>query len=388
MEESGDQRPEGPDQPEILDTGPRSRVGLVVIAVACCLLLIGVVGWRVTTGRSAPSDLPSGRDSSAAVGPTPGARKVSTARLGWLGATTDYDVFLRTDQDVYRYHPRTDTVVRTPVPELASGGPLSFIPLTGSVLIAPMDLVPGYLVSDVGAVRRYGNGGQTLPGPGAGQIWSEQSHEGAVSMRLAQLGHSRARQPGDSNGTVLKLPRGRSDRSVAADGQGYLVVTNEDGSYDGAHVLRPGHQQRLIGGRLVAAGPSRLLVTRKGCKSACTVRVLGPDYVPVDNQPRQGLTVDPDEAKGVVAADRMTAAVSPNPDEPIVLFDLHTGEQIHTDIKVAVDQGLALSPDGRWLFAVGHDLRVHVVDTGTGRSRTLPGGISDIRQLAVRPRGS
>lgn len=84
-----------------------------------------------------------------------------------------------------------------------------------------------------------------IPGPDLDHVWVRHDRRHLV---LANV-------DGSPTSTTLRLPEGIVG-NPQPDGHGYVLVQSHQQAYD----LRPAHSTRLATGRLIAAGPGRLLI--------------------------------------------------------------------------------------------------------------------------------
>lgn len=97
---------------------------------------------------------------------------------------------------VIRYDGESGALTTTPLPDLASNGPLSFIATGGAAIIRPLDRVPGYTISrGDGAVAAGGALGTALrlfPPADDGTFWAAATSEDALWLEhLAPDGRDR-----------------------------------------------------------------------------------------------------------------------------------------------------------------------------------------------------
>ncbi|QDP96388.1 hypothetical protein FOE78_11175 [Microlunatus elymi] len=389
-----DEPPPSPEDVDVLDSGqggPRRPSLVGAIVAACCLIVVAVAVVRAYGDRdpaSAPPNSPSPSAPSEPAVPRPTVVPsfedvlTRTVELSWLGAGTDYSVFVRTgaalsdgDSGVYQLDPRHDRVVSHRVPALASTGPLSFVPVSGGVLVRPIDQVPGYFVPDDAPVMGTGNvGGIVLPGPDDRHVWIPTANGSHLDLVGAVDHHS--------TGTTITVPSGMYPMQLTPDGHGYLLGPRDDGLYD----LRPQGAVRVADGALIAVGPTRVLAANCSDQEDCAPVLLNSNFTPVAPQPplrSQGSV----SSNGVISPDGKVAALLGAQGGPIVLVDLATGGLRYLKVQVAgyMSAQVAFSPDSKWLFVVGADHRAYAAEVATRQVRPLLPGVRGVAQLTVRP---
>ncbi len=354
-------------------------VGLGVVTAAAAL-----IGATMSTGPSRrptfapPTALTSPATSApdGAVAATVQKLPVKVERFGAavLGARTGEDVFARGPGFVARIELARGVVTRTLVPGLATSGPVSFLPLSGGVLVRPLDRVLGYEVPDRRAARvPHGEltlAGPAWPAPAAGTVWVD------VGERIALVGPR-----GRRLGRALAVPPGASALAGWADGRGYLLFETASGWFD----VRPAGAVQVTAGNLVAVGPSRYLISecRAGiCSEVLVDRATG-------RRARLGPALDLVGIPGVISADGSAAARIDPRTSCLVLTDLPTGRDHTLPLRPAADsQSLAWDPDGPWLVVADGSGRLEAVNSrtlGVVDLTRLAGG--PVTQVAVRPAG-
>lgn len=131
-------------------------IGVVLAAVVAVLVILD------RAGSSPASNAPSSRPPASTLGQPvsahggAGAGSPNSARspqvlhadLSWLHASSGWELFARGEEVVVRIQVKQGRVTRTPVPSLASSGPVSFIVGKHKAVVHPTDNVPDYVVPD------------------------------------------------------------------------------------------------------------------------------------------------------------------------------------------------------------------------------------------------
>jgi hypothetical protein len=266
-------------------------------------------------------------------------------------------------------------LTRTTVPALLSTGPVSFLVQPRTVIIRPLDLVPGYLVPDGRPADRLSGvlslGGPAIPGPKPGQVWVQTDTGKHAAMTLVG-------SDGGATGVTIPIPSGSY---VTSDGAGYPLFTGPDGAYD----AQPDGLHRITTGTVLALGPTRWLTVECDDQDRCENVVI--DRGSGKRRILRGPVLHLTPHAGVISPDGSTAAVAGQ--ATLHLLDLKRG----TDhwLAVPIDQGAAFdnetvawSPESRWLFVAGLKGKLLVVDTHTHRVHHLGLALPPITQVAVR----
>lgn len=371
-----------------MDTGPRG--GRLPLVVAVCVVIVLSWPWALAVNSGirpfAETDSQDQSNPSLTRRPSANPRLDFDLNLSWLHAPTHYDLFVHSGSAVYRLDARTGRTIRVWIPQIGNdpftANPGILLPLKSGALIRMAGTTTVYAVPDRGPVRTFRAPGDELaPGPDPDHVWVRQDHR---HMALISL-------DGTPTTTVLQLPKATVG-DPQPDGHGYLIAQSRTAVYD----IRPRGATRLATGRLVATGPSRLLVA--DCKQTCRATVLGPELTVVKT-----LQVNAKELLGsgfgVTSPDgRYAALAAPNnpSNNPITLLDLTTGSSrrlfatVSWQILVPGSGQLAFSPDGRWLFAIDQDANLEALDTSCTAadmcvsSHTLP-PLGAAQQVAIRP---
>lgn len=365
---------------------PRRRLSwlvlllVLVVAVEVLIVLVNHEHDRSAVVRPGPRP-PSAVAAPATTRANPPPTATTLIDMGrpLLAETTGWELFARGPGVVVRIAPATGRVTETPVPALATDGPVSFVVSGDAALVRPLDAVPGYVVPDGAPARRlgvaFGRRGPMLPGPGPGQVWTLAPGEHPTALRLTSVSDG-------TTGAEIPVPFGTSLASIHPDGSGNVLFTGFSGVYD----ARPGRIVRIASTELLAVGPTGWVATGCDVPGPCTTllvdRATGvrrPLALPVDAAVPLG-AVSPDGSRAALCTVGATGT-------HLTLLDLVSGRQRALDVTVdtAGDQRVAWSPDGRWLFAVTADGRLAVVDAGTGRVGDLGVQLPGLAQLAVRP---
>lgn len=321
-------------------------------------------------------------ETSAAV-PQPSRPAVSIIQLGHplLNTTVDWELIGRGSGVLVRIQPAAGRIIRTVIPDLRSGGPVSLLPGPDQVFIRPLDNVPAYLVPDGQPARELAplnQGGPAFPGPKPGQMWIRPADDHQPVMALATMDGRRLAD-------FVPVPAGSSAFEAIADGAGYLLFQGIGGLYQ----ARPGGIRRISTGVLLAAGPTGWLVNECDARYRCqTVLVDRADGR------RRTMAERPvgRDSRGVVSPDGSTVAVlasRPEGTVEVALLDVARGSWRRV-LNLAVTQqtfegALAFSPDSRRLFAVRADGAIAMINPRTAAARPLGAALPPLTQLVVRP---
>ncbi len=281
---------------------------------------------------------------------------------------------------VVQVQPARGRVTQTLVPALASTGPFSFVVGPGQVIIRPWDVVPGYLVADGQPARSLpsvlGEGGETLPGPRAGEVWVQKSTRSFVLARL----------DGRKSGVSIRLPPG-GWWLASPNGRGAVLLSGVGEIYD----VWPGGS-RHFGGMLVAVGPTRWLTEDCYRPHRCADVVTDPATGTQQELPGPAVASVSPASPGVIAPDGATAAifrVTPGGRVTLHLLSLATGTDrliaVQLNQKAGGAETLAWSPDSRWLFVITAHGRLAAVNPRTLRAEGLGVRLPWLSQIAIRP---
>jgi hypothetical protein len=359
------------------------------------LLAVAVVGAVALRSRGdRPSAAASPSPASPSPAPTASASPLNSTdnspggtQVGHplLGVTANWELFARNDTQVVRVELAAGRVTWTPVPGLASGGPVSFLALPDSVLVRPLDFVPGYRIKDGQPAALLGGalnlGGPVLPGPRPGTVWVALEADSRISrLQLVDA-------DGASVGKSVTLP-GNADPYPYPDGSGNILAMGVGGVYS----LGPGGAQRVSTGRLVATGPTRWVTQDCDDQARCSLVVIDKSSGSKRSLPNAPIPVS--YTIGVISPDGRTAAFvnhlgDGSAPSIVLMLDLNTGQQLPFSLTVdpQYDESgiLAWSPDSRWLFCIDQSGVVHAVDPATGQDHDLGVTLPRVKQLTIRP---
>ncbi len=304
-----------------------------------------------------------------------------------LPGAGNWVLYGRGDAEVVRLDLGSGPMTRTPVPQLATDGPVSFLATRTGVLVRPVQAEPGYQVPDgqpAGPLpAALGEGGLILPGPEPDQVWitSTSRYSTNDEMLLASLRAGWVRvQSG--------LPPDRS-WPVRPDGAGSYFFDSTGGSY-----LRvPGGYRRITTGTVLAATAQSWLTAECDHRLRChhllldrrsgarrEVRLV-PSFAAVVTL----VSVSPDSRYAAVAYRLGTQAPA------LHVINLRNG----VDHEVAAQLGPGLSessvvwsPNGNYLAAVGNRGEMVVVRSATAENVELNADLPPVVQLATKPRRS
>jgi hypothetical protein len=348
-------------------------------------------------GRETSS--PLGRETSSPLGPaTPGPAQAASgapAPAGTVGAITvgnlnqpllaglppTWNLFARGPGVVVRFELAGGRTTTTIVPELQSSGPVAFVAGADRAIVRPLDSVPGFAVTDSGAIApltgALADGGDAAAGPDSKHLWIQNLSGTQSSMELVDLA-------GNSDGPTVMIPV--QGGSPTSDDAGGLVFTSIDGMY----AARPGSTERVTTGPLVAVGATRWLAEECDDHLVCTLTVI-------DRSTGTRRTLTPSAATqfqlfgGQISPDGRTAAlvgIDSSGTGAVHLLDLNTGQDTATQVSIDQDEAddeatFAWSPDSRWLFSIDGG-GVSVINRSTAQRQVLLPGLDQLTQLAFR----
>jgi len=376
---------------EVVELTPRQRrVPGWLLVVAVLVVLGGLArleqGKNPSTATPAPPSSPSRSaiqfgSTSPPVEPSPSPVRPVVVNLGrqLLGVTAGWELYVRRADEVVRIQLALGRVTRTPVPTLASGSAVTFVAVSGGVVVRPWDNVPGYFVRDGEPARPVdAASGQVFPGPVPDELWAMD----ADGRALSSIGLD-----GGLTGRSIRLPAADQWWPVAADGAGSVIVRGIGGDY----VARPDGLHRISTGNVVAVGRTGWLAVECDARARCAT-------VAIDRRTgaRRHLGVAPvgSRSDGLIAPDGSFAVVYAfnRSSVAIHLVDLASGADHRLDVALSPDVPvagtLAWSPDSRWLFAISGG-QVVAIDLRTRAVRSLEVlvQIGEADQLAVWPGG-
>jgi hypothetical protein len=298
-----------------------------------------------------------------------------------LAVASDWELFGDGASGLVRVELKRGVITTTALPLLDGGGPLSLVVGPSSVVVRPYDDEPGYLVPDgkpASTIDSPSGNGAAVPGPDLNHYWTTDAN--GTSMTLVAF-------DGDRTKTTVAIPYGVE---AISDGAGYLMFTGTSGVYD----LRPTGSQRITTGTVLAAGPTRWLISECDGQYRCST------YVIDRSNGSRRVIAEPGAAaffagNGVISPDGNTAAVleSPSGAAPTIhLVDLRTGKDRDTnasvDISLGFGQGTFVwSPDDQWLFVAGSGQRLQAIEVAANRVIDL-GVQAHVTQVALRTSGS
>ena len=381
-------------QREWLDIGPPAnrhprlmprRRRLAGLAAA---LMAVVVAGAVETSRDDYADQ-AGRYTappSTAPQPTRAPLEPPVVMPGpTLPGAGSWEVYGRGEAEVVRLELGSGRITRTPVPQLATSGPVTFLATRTGVLARPVRAVPGYQVPDGEPARRLphelGEGGLILPGPERDQVWitSTSRYSSRSEMLLASL----------SSGWVriqASLPA-YTYGSVHPDGAGSYYV----GSTGGAYLRVPGGYRRISMGTVLAASRQSWLTAecdqRLRCRHLLVDRRSGTRrevrLLPSFDAVLTLVSLSPDSRYAAVAYRMGTQSPA------LHLIDLRNGADREVAARfdsVLAEESLVWSPTGDHLAAIGREGRLVVIAPATAEIVSLDADVPPISQLAAKPR--
>jgi len=302
-----------------------------------------------------------------------------------LGVTAGWELFARGPDALVAIALAKGKVTRTEVPALESGNPgVSFVLGPHEVVIRSYDFVPGYVIRDGAPAQRLtgtmASGGQLIPGSVPGEAWQQASGSSTSPLVLVTLA-------GRKVGPTITL---RGSESLAptmtADGRGDLLVLSNLGQWYDAG---PGWFHR-VHGDVIATGPNHWLMLScphgQPCRNVVVDTANGTQQTVPGIPLRSATYIWP--PNGVISPNGTMAAIMDSGAPPAVhLINLSSGADTRLALPVIqqpVDESMAWSPDGRWLF-VTQDGKLIAVNDQTGRITNLGVTLPYVTQVAVRP---
>jgi hypothetical protein len=314
--------------------------------------------------------------------PRPGPVTVIQVGHRLLDTPAGWELYGLGSDSLVRIQPALGRITITRFPALRSGGPITLVAGQDWALIRPLDNVPGYLVR---AGRRastltgaLGRGGEVLPGPAPGQVWTGAGTVTAGRMLARWLSGRPTGQTG---------PRPHMTLPVAS-GDGYYLLQRVP--YGVAEAGPHGLTDLRISS-VLAAGPGRVLGVDCSGRRGCQVVVI--DIADGRRRVLAGLHYDAIQASGAIAPDGEVAAVVQTQAGAagLELVNLRSGAERTVLAPFGQDglnpQALAWSPDSDWLFAALSDGRLVVINAASGRLTLLGVQLPPVYELAVWPAG-
>jgi hypothetical protein len=354
-----------------------------VLAVA--LVAAVLVHHQSSPGAAAVHPTPS--SMPAAPAPTPTSTGTATPDPvvtqyfdhPFLGLYTNWELYALGPTNVVRIEFARARLTRTEFPDLQSSGPVSFSVDAAGAVVRPLDRVRGYRVPDAEPARplekALADGGPALPGPDGRSFWVPSGGTGDEMMLVDDTG--------TALGPTIKIPYSMYS-TPQPDGAGYLILTDETGSYD----ARPGGLRRITEGGLIAIGAKQWLVSECDDAHRCS-RVL------INRQTGARTVVDhrapvPAPLLGAISPDGHYAAVvdfDQRAHYNVHLLDLTTGRDRSLPVQMdsnAEGSALVWSPDSRWLFAAGEAGELFPIHPDTGAVELLHVPVPPVKQLVIR----
>jgi hypothetical protein len=368
--------------------------GLGVAVVVAALLLTRTQHGSTKQQASRPSQSVAPTPSTSSR-PTPRApssyptsrpipSRVTVSKLGHqlFDVPPDWELFGQGPGVVVRIQLALGRVTKTPVPDLRSSGPVSFVVGADRALIDPLDEVPGYVVADGKKATELpaaiGQAGSLLPGPDSHHFWKQSGD--SVHPVLSLIGLD-----GSPSGVKIAVP---PTAAVGfSDGAGGMVMYGIGGMYD----LGPDGAHRITSGTLLAVGPTRWLTAECDDRYHCTTVVIDRSSdaretleTPVGNYQQDVGRISPDGGtSAMLVSDAASGSAS------IHLLNLSTGADRSTGLTIGSDLSFGggtfvWSPDGRWLFVTDGSGDLAAVDRSSGKITDLGVQVGEIDQLAFR----
>lgn len=310
------------------------------------------------------------------------------------------------------YRPSAKQLVETPVPELYTENPLSVVFTGDAVIIHPVDSTVGSLVRDGRAAEPLPEMLQSnliLPGPDPEHLWvalsppqqSELNANSDVSLgsaaqpaqSIAAVGIFLVTPDGEPAGGQMDIPDagGKSlSEVIHPDGAGYALLDGIDGTYQ----LDPGGLSLITHGRVLATGPTTMLVDDCDEQGRCAATVI--DRKSGERRTLTGFTPTAGYAAlGSTSPDGHWAAVIDQQHRSASLIDLQgSGQEMplysggalgDQPFRSGLQSTLAFSPDSQFLV-IARPGRVELVNTRLHAVvGTLP--VPKLEAIAIRPAG-
>jgi hypothetical protein len=365
---------------------PRALLGCLVLATVA-VVVVRAAGHQ------------AGRAASA---PPPPPLRVTMAGHPLLGVTAGWELFARGPDDLVRIELAQGRITQTYVPSLQSASPaVAFVIGPHEAVIRPSDLVPGYVVPDDGQAQPLtgllANGGPLVPGPAGSQAaWVTSGTLTSPALSLMTL-------TGHRSGPVIRFQPGgpQVPATAVSDGRGDVLVT--DGN-SGVYDTGPGWD-RPVPGMVVAVGAHDWLVDVCDAQYLhCRSEVIDVATGSVRALPGPAVNGAPYyfswPPTGVISPGGSMAAIAGNGrggQLTVYLVDLINGATRDLNLPLGapgngfqsgvatIEQSMAWSPDGRWLFVAASNGRLVAVSARTGRAATLGVRLPAVDQVAIRP---
>jgi hypothetical protein len=297
----------------------------------------------------------------------------------------NWEVYGRSGTEVVRLQFGPGRMTRTPVPQLDTTGPVTFLATRTAVLARPVRPVRGYQVRD-GATAQplppaLGRGGLILPGPEPDQVWitSTSRYSTRAEMLLASLSSGWVR-------VQAGLPA-RTYGAVRPDGAGSYYV----GATGGTYVRVPGGYRRVSAGTVLAAVRGSWLTAecdhRLRCRHLLVDRRSGARrevrLLPSQDADVTLVSLSPDSRYAAVAYRLGTQAAT------LHVIDLRNGADHEVEARLdsgLTEDALVWSPTADHLAVVGERGRLLVVTAATAEIVPVEADLPPLSQLAAKPR--
>ena len=354
---------------------------LAVLALAAFLVYTVHHDNRTAAPAGAPSAIAS---SPAPSQPAQANRATLTPEVSDLGyslfdAAPGWELVGRGPSGVFVLDPAHGRLTWTPIPGLASTGPVSLAAGKGWVMVRPMDSVPGYLVQDGQAARELSgelsHGGPVLPGPDGSTVWVPTTTNDGSVMALVDI-------QGRPTGPTLAIPKDNNG-VYFADARGYLVFDAIGGYYDAV----PDGIHRVTTGSLIAVGPTRWLTLECDDQHRCTTVVVDRR---TGSRRTLNVVTQPYRPLGVISPDGTKAAITTTDPAGLTtahLIDLGSGTDTPLPLpsnQLDNDGMMVWSPDSRWLIVATFSGTLYPVDAKAAQISQLTMELPPVTQLVVR----